>query len=90
MVSESYYGIDGESIECVNGYARFELEYDRAGNITVVRYYDSEGNPVESVKGYAEIRREYDDKGKLIRKTCYDAQGQMIMPSMGQDSNQNL
>ena len=90
VVSESYYGIDGEPIECVNGYARFELEYDRAGNITVVRYYDSEGNPVESVKGYAEIRREYDDKGKLIRKTYYDAQGQTIMPSVRQDSNQNL
>ena len=87
-IREEYYSLAGEPVELDKGYAACEFEYDRKGNINVLRYYDLENNPVIASSGYAEVHRKFNEKRRIIREEYYGIDGQPLMLSGGYAINE--
>ena len=82
LISESYYGVDEKPINCINGYHRYEREYDADNNVTLQRFLDANGNMVVTGSGYAEVHRVFIDK-HLIREEYYGAEGKPYTKQAG-------
>jgi hypothetical protein len=71
VISEEYYGTDGESVACTGGYAHKEYEYDEVGNIITESFRDGNGQLVLNTSGYAIVRRSFNEVNKLLTESYY-------------------
>lgn len=64
----------GEAKADINGIAGTIREYDKDGNVTVLKYLDSEGHLIDGPLGYAEVYRKYSNK-HIVYEKYYSSNG---------------
>lgn len=67
--------IDGRPRVSRQGVARFEWQYDEAGNPIGVAGFDADGSPTANRDRWARVTYAYDGRGNRVREAYFDAQG---------------
>lgn len=78
-----YYSLDGERKLRKEGWFACDYDYDRFGNINLIRYYDCDDRPTLIDAGYAQRKRVFNARGRITREELYGTDGQPIMGSGG-------
>lgn len=74
LINESYYGTEGQLVNCINGFARVEYKYDNNNNVIFQRFLDIDNNMVITGSGFAEVHRLFEGT-HLLREEYYDTNG---------------
>ncbi len=83
VASILFLGPDEAPINCINGYAKEEREYNKAGHIVMQRYFDKSEAPVITPYGYAKIQKTYDDNNKVIKEEYFGTAGEPLKQAAG-------
>lgn len=71
---QSYFDIDGNQYEFIEGYSSIENKHYANGNTKSLAYLDKNGNPVLK-DGRYETRYRYDPSGRVVQECYYDGDG---------------
>jgi len=84
MVSERYFGKDGEAVISTNGFHEMRMTYDSKGNCTSWNYYNTDGVLTHWIDGYARLEQDYDIYGNITSLRYYDKNGEPMYNSRGE------
>lgn len=82
-IRDEYYNAGGERVLRKDGWSACDYEYDRYGNVALVRYYDCEDQLTLIRDGYAQRRFTCDAKGQVVREEFCGTDGALIIGTQG-------
>lgn len=82
-IRDEYYNADGQRILRKDGWSACDYEYDRYGNVALIRYYDCEDRLTLIRDGYAQQRFTCDARGQAVREEFYGTDGALIVGAKG-------
>ncbi|HML49194.1 MAG TPA: hypothetical protein PKE04_20840, partial [Clostridia bacterium] len=83
LIRTDYYGVDGERVKALDGYASVTHAYDEQNRVIETCYYNAAEMLTKTVTGYARVTYAYYENDKLHWETYYGADSRRTMITEG-------